>query len=390
VGVKRLRLLLVIPGIDSGGGAEQSLLELVPELIDTGIEVSVVYMEVRPTGNEGQLERIGAGLDLVADRRLDGRVRGVRRVIASRRPDIVHTMLFEADLAGRLAAWRAPGCSPIVLSSIVNTSYDPVRFADPNVRPWKLQAVRMVDGWTARNLTDHFHAISCAAKNAAVESLDIDPNRVTVVERGRDRSRLGDPSPERRARARARLGLSQDARVIVTVGRQEFQKGHGYLVRAFDRLARTRPDAELLLVGRRGRKSEEIDAQMASSRYHDRIRALGHRDDVPDLLAAADVFALPSLYEGFGCAAIEAMALGLPVVASNLPVMHEVVEDGGSGLLVQPGNVEAFAAAIGQLLDNPEARRRFGDWGRQLFLEQFTAERSHRRMIELYKRLVTA
>jgi glycosyltransferase involved in cell wall biosynthesis len=384
-----VRLLFVIPGI-SGGGSEHSLRELVPALVGRGFDVSIAYTVQRTTDNEEDLYRAGARLHHVAVSRFDGRVRGVRRVIAAVRPDIVHTTLFDADIIGRLAAWRAPGCSPVVLTSIVNTSYDPARLADPNVRPWKLHAVRLVDGWTARNLTDHFHAVSCAVKNAAVQSLGIDPDRVTVVERGRDPSRLGDPSPERRARVRAKLGLSRDVRAIVTVARQEYQKAQVDVVSAFDLIAGSRPDVELFLVGRAGNQSREVEARIDRSPYRARIRALGHRDDVPDVLAAADVFALPSLYEGYPGAVIEAMALGLPVVASNLPTMHEVVEDGGSGLLVRARDPERLAGALGRVLDDPEARRQLGGRGRELFFERFTAELSHRRMVDLYECLVSS
>jgi glycosyltransferase involved in cell wall biosynthesis len=385
-----MRLLFVIPGLGSGGGSERSLLELVPKLVGTGMDVSIAYMVQRPTGNEDQLRRAGAHLHHIPERHLEARVRGVRRVIASHRPDILHTMLFEADLAGRLAAWRAPGCSPVVLSSIVNTSYDPARFADPNVRPWKLHAVRLVDGWTGRNLTDHFHAVSQAVKDAAVRTLRIDPNRVTVIERGRDPVRLGEPSPDRRARVRASLGLGDDARVIVTVGRQEFQKAQVDLVSAFDLIAESRPDAQLFLVGRAGSQSRAIGVRIDRSPHRDRIRTLGHRDDVPNLLAAADVFALPSLYEGFPGAVIEAMALGLPVIASRLPMLHEVVEDERSGLLVPPQDPERLAEAIGRVLDDAALGREFGKRGRELFVTRFTAEQSHRRMIDLYERLVSA
>src|SRR2546430_3165576 len=137
--VKPVRLLCVIPGLGSVGGSERSLIELVPALVGAGIDVSIAYMVRRPTGNEDRLRRAGANLHHIGERRLGGRVRGVRRVIAANRPDIVHTMLFEADLAGRLGAWRAPRCSPIVLSSLVNTSYEPARLADPNVRAWRVR-----------------------------------------------------------------------------------------------------------------------------------------------------------------------------------------------------------------------------------------------------------
>jgi glycosyltransferase involved in cell wall biosynthesis len=362
--------------------------ELVPTLVGHHIDVSIVYMVQRPTDDVGHLERAGARLHLVPKRGMDAHVLGIRRVITLERPDIVHTSLYEADVAGRVAASRAPGCRAVVLSSIVNTSYDPARLGDSNVPAWKLRAVRMVDGWTARNLTDHFHAVSRAVKDSAVHALGIDPARVTVIERGRDPRRLGEPSSERRTRARAAMGLGRHAQAIVTVGRQEFQKGHVHLVGAFDALAAIRPDAELLIIGQIGNHSAQLEARVRQSPHRDRIRTLGHRDDVPDILAAADLFVLPSLYEGFPGAAIEAMALGLPVVASSLPTLREVVEEGASGLLVSPRDPAQLAEAMGRVLDDSKLARRLGDRGRELFLERLTGEQSHRRMIELYERLL--
>jgi glycosyltransferase involved in cell wall biosynthesis len=363
--------------------------ELVPTLVRRGIDVSIVYMVQRPTDDAASLERAGARLHLVPKRHLDAHILGIRRVIALERPAIVHTSLYEADIAGRVAAWRAPG-RPAVLSSIVNTSYDPARLGDPNVPAWKLRGVRMIDGWTARNLTNHFHAVSRAVKESAVQALGIDPDRVTVIERGRDPGRLGEPSSERRTRARAALGLDRHAQVIVTVGRQEFQKGHVHLVGAFDVLAAIRPGAELLIVGRNGNHSAQLESRVRESPYHDRIRTLGHRDDVPDILAAADLFVLPSMYEGFPGAAIEAMALELPVVASNLPTLREVVDEGCSALLVPPRDSVQLAEAMGRVLDDPKLARRLGDRGRELFLTRLSAEQSHRRMVELYERLLAS
>jgi glycosyltransferase involved in cell wall biosynthesis len=384
-----VRLLFVIPGL-SGGGTERSLRELVATLVHRDIDVSIAYMVQRPTDDAARLEHIGARLHLVPKRLLDAHVLGIREVIALERPDILHTSLYDADIAGRVAAWRAPGGRPVVLSSIVNTSYDPARLGDSNVPAWKLRGVRMVDGWTARNLTDHFHAVSRAVKDSAVQALGIDPARVTVIERGRDPHRLGEPSSERRTKARAVLGLDRDAEVIVTVGRQEFQKGHVHLVGAFDLLAAIRPHAELLIVGRNGNHSAQLEARVRESPYRDRVRTLGHRDDVPDILAGADLFVLPSLYEGFPGAAIEAMALELPVVTSSLPTLREVVEEGRSGLLVPPSDPARLAEAISAVLDDPRFARRLGDRGRELFLTRLTAEQSHRRMIELYERLLAS
>ena len=119
------------------------------------------------------------------------------------------------------------------------------------------------------------------------------------------------------------------------------------------------------------------------------MRFLGHRDDAPEVLAAADVFVFPSLYEGLGGALIEAMALGLPIVASDLPAIREVVEPGSNALLVEPGSPADLADAIVALADDPERRRRMGARSRAIFEDRFTLERSARRMLDLFERVAT-
>jgi glycosyltransferase involved in cell wall biosynthesis len=298
----------------------------------------------------------------------------------------VHTSIFEADVTGRLAA---AGTGVPVLTSLVNTSYATVRRQDPDVAPWKLAATRSIDGWTARHLTTHFHAITHAVGDAAVRDLLLDPERITVIERGRDPSRLGEPSPERRAAARAGLGLTSEAPVLVTVGRQEFQKGQWHLLEAMPKVLAAHPDARLLLAGRTGNASGRLDEVVRSARLDGQVTFLGHRDDVPEILAAADVFVFPSLYEGLGGALIEAMALGLPIVASDLPAIREVVEDGRNAVLVPPGSSSDLAAAIDALLTDEPRRSAMGARGREIFEERFTLERSAARMLALFERVAS-
>ena len=122
-------------------------------------------------------------------------------------------------------------------------------------------------------------------------------------------------------------------------------------------------------------------------RLGERIRFLGHRDDVPEILAAADVFAFPSVYEELGGAVIEAMALGLPIVASDIPALREVVEDGRNGLLVKPESSTALAAGLARILDDRALASTFGERSLEIFRQRFTIERSARRMIDLYSRV---
>ncbi len=144
--------------------------------------------------------------------------------------------------------------------------------------------------------------------------LGVDPDRITVVKRGRDSDRLGRRTPERTPAARAMLGIPETAEVVVTVGRQEYQKGHRYLIEAFAGVVASRPDARLLIAGREGHSTAALQSLINELDLNSVVTLLGHRSDVPEVLAASELFVFPSLYEGLGGALIEALALGLPVV----------------------------------------------------------------------------
>jgi glycosyltransferase involved in cell wall biosynthesis len=136
--------------------------------------------------------------------------------------------------------------------------------------------------------------------------------------------------------------------------------------------------------------SPELKPQVQRLGLEGRVRFLGHRNDVPDLLAAADLLALPSLNEGAAGVVIEAMALGVPVVASDLPSLREVTEDGTSGLLVPVASPDALARAIERLLDDQPLARVLGTRGREIFERRFTLDRSVKRMVGMYRSVLAS
>ena len=198
---------------------------------------------------------------------------------------------------------------------------------------------------------------------------------------------MGNPGSERRARARQGLELRANDVVLATLGRQEFQKGQWHLLEAMVPLAAMHPNIRLLVGGRRGNASPMLEQVMRSSSLNGEVRFLGHRDDAPEVLAAADVFVFPSLYEGLGGSLIEAMALGLPIVASDLPAIREVVEADGNALLVPPGSSRELASAVELLIGDEQRRKAMGARSRRIFEERFTLEQSSKRMIELFERV---
>ncbi len=374
-----MRVFHVINGLGAGG-AERSLAEMLPYFLQKGITPVIICSHLRKEGVHRQVERMGVAVRLLEGSSFAIRTLALARLIRREQPALVHTTIFQSDVMGRLAA---AGTGIPVLTSLVNTSYDPVRLSDPNVRWSRLRVVQAVDGITARHLTTWFHALTYAVRDSSSAALGIDSRRVTVVGRGRDLARLGETTPARRRRVRASLGLTDVNEVLLNVGRQEYQKGQKYLLQAVNRVLCERPQAVALIAGREGNATAELQEIHAQLPTRERIRFLGHRDDVPDLLCAADLFVFPSLFEGMGGAVIEALGMGVPVIASRIPSLQEVVSDRETATLVEPGSVESLAAAIFSLLEDETTRSRYSEQARRAFLARFTLERTANQMADL-------
>jgi len=184
------------------------------------------------------------------------------------------------------------------------------------------------------------------------------------------------------------LDLDEDAEVVINVGRQEYQKGQRFLIEAAALLASSRPKMVVLIVGREGNATDELRASVKENGLDNVVQFLGHREDVGDLLAAADVFVFPSLFEGLGGAVIEAEAMGLPIVASDLPVLREVVEDEGNAVLTPPQDSAALAAGIQRVLDDDRERASFSRRSVEIYDERFTLDMVEKRMGRFYAELL--
>ncbi len=377
--------MFAISRLDGTGGAGRSLAELIAGVQHAGIVAELACFQRSGTGLEDELQRAGCPVHLLGADHLLQAVWRLRRLILKRRPQVLHTTLYAADVAGRLAAWRTP--TPVV-SSIVNPTHDLSLMVDKACSPSRRRTMWAIDGFTARHLTARMHAITGAVKESAVRGLRVTPDHVTVVYRSRDQRRLGHRSPERRTRVRHNLGLGSDP-VVLTVGRQEAQKGQVHLVGAWPRVLAQYPGAVLLIAGVPGSSTASIECRARSLGVENQLRLLGHRDDVGDLLAAADVFAFPSMYEGLGGAVIEAMALETPIVASDLPAVREIAGDGDAALLVPPGDEGALSLGILRLLGEPGLAGAIAARGRARYRALFTPERVSAELVSLYVDVVS-
>lgn len=383
-----VRVLVVINRIGAPGGAERSTLEIIEGLHGRGFHFAVFALwPDRDTSahDESVVDHLAAaGVDEhIAPRGFGRRVTALRRVIRSLRPHVVHSVLFDADMASRAATAfsRTPN-----LCSLVSTQYGAAAMQVARSR-WRLQVVRVLDAVTGRLFVRRFHAVSEAVKDHARTRLWFPGTRISVVHRGRAAERLGEPSPHRRRRVRQELGVPEGAPVLLTVGRQEPAKDHLTLVRAFSELLPAVPDAWLLLVGGEGSASSSIRSLIDELGLRERVRQLGVRADVGDLLVASDVFVLSSRWEGLPGAAIEALAVGTLIVASDIPAVRDVV--GVNGLLVPAENAAALARAVAEVLGHPDEARARADSGRADFRNRFTATAMLDGMARLYRDTAT-
>jgi len=378
-----LRVLQLIDSL-ARAGAEQSLVSLAPHLVAQGIDVQVAYL-VERDGLRADLERAGIPVRALAS---DGASRRrwlaeASALITELRPNVVHTTLFEADLAGRRSAARLR--VPCV-SSLVNTAYGRTETNRDGLSQLRSRAAQAADALTARRVA-RFHALTHHVATVMARRLWIPIDKIDVIPRGRDASLLGRRSTERRAATRQRLGIPEGAPMVLAVGRQEPQKGLDVLLRAVPAVRSQHSGIRVLLAGREGRATTRLTELVHACGLADTVSFLRIRDDVADLLAAADVLAFPSLWEGAGGTLLEAMALECPIVTSRLPVLLEAV-DASTAELVNPGDVDDLSRGLLTVLADPRAAAARALIARERFEQEFTIEISARRIAQFYSRVV--
>lgn len=365
--------------IDSlhGGGAEGSLLEVVPGLRRRGVSTSIVTLLADDGALDGRLHSLELTRIRLEPRKPVGLTLALRDLIRSEKPDLVHTTLFFSTLAGRVAArsLRTP-----IITTLANQDYGPEHRANSRYGACSVRAAQAIDLLTAP-LTTRFHAISVSVAQTMGRRLKIPEDRIQVVYRGRDPARLGVATLDRRLRTRAALSIDATTPVVLSVGRLDRQKGVDTTIDAFRRLLGHVPNAVLLVAGRPGNASAVVQAK---ARGCPAVRFMGHRTDVPDLMCAADVLSFPSRWEGLGGTLLEAMALRLPIVASNIPPLVEALGD-ARWPLVRPDDAKVLARELVSVLERGRASEASRDAGEKRFRQFFTADAASEGMAELYR-----
>ncbi len=363
------RILHIIPSLDQSG-AEKQLVLLAAGLREAGeFDVEVCAL-TRGGPLANQLRAKGVPCTVIGKKwkvdpaaywRLEKHIRATQ-------PDLVQTWLFAANSYGRMAALRA-GVPHVVAS-------------ERCVDRWKVWHEFAVDRWLAKR-TDRVVVNSSAISEFYIEH-GLPAEKFVVIANGVSRPAV---SSQDRGELLQSLNLPPEARLIGAVGRLWPQKRLKDLIWAADLLKVIRDDVHLLVIGD-GPDRERLLRYREQVRIKDRVHFLGHRTDVESLLPHFDLLWLASGYEGLPNVVMEAMAAGVPVVATDIPGTRELVISGETGFLVPVGDRAAFAQRANQILEDRELRARLGEAGKQRMESEFSVERMVARYAKLYRELL--
>jgi glycosyltransferase involved in cell wall biosynthesis len=354
------------------GGAEEMVLNLVRHLPPRFEPAVGCIHHAGPIGEE--IRRTGVPFEVLSvepgwRRPLD--VVTIRRYLARVRPTIVHTFLLSASLYGRLAAMLAR--VPIIIGTEVN-----------------IYAHKQAHHALAERLllkgTDTVVASAESVRDFYIEQVHADPGKVEVIYNAVDWGQLVTSRP--RNEMRRDLQVPEEPVVIGIIARLTKQKAHAVL---FEAVAHTPALAQthLVVVGD-GELRNELEALALRLELSDRVHFLGARRDLGDLLNAIDIFAMPSYWEGLPLSMVLAMGAGLPVVATRVAGIPEVVRDGQTGLLVPAGDATALGSALARLAESTAMRHQLGAAAREHVRPRFGVDGYVAAVSALYDRLLAA
>lgn len=338
----RHKVVHLIPTLERGG-SEMSQLRMLPLL---GKDVEHVFVTLRQSGSlSPQFEERGLRVfSLHQSHLLD--IRSYIKLIEllnKLAPDLIVSHLLVADLVGRFIV--QPFVPYRVVSSLATTYNFP--------RYWYARLIERFTRYFCQGYIANAHIV----KETYVRKFHVPEQKITVLTTGMDTSLFRSLIPD--AQLRQEIGIQPTDIVFICVANLHINKGHRYLLEAFEQLFQKNQNIKLLLVGD-GDERSSLEQQREQYLSHASIEFLGKRPDVPKLLKLAHVFVLPTFFEGMCNAIMEAMASGLPVVTTNIPENRELVTHNETGLLCEVGDTTSLTQALDTLLHDSEARERLG------------------------------
>lgn len=369
------RIAYLIDGL-SMGGAERLMVPILAYLSRVHFQPYVCAMQSKE-GNPmaDELRSLGVPVECLNIKRLRDldAIPRLTRYLRGIKADLVHTQLEAANILGNISA-KLLGL-PSVCTIHVMPSLD--------VKT-KTKLHQKLEWFALRNFCDRVISVSEEARQYHIEISGSSPKQVTTIYNGIDLSAFLDMNyaVERRA-VREELNIPRDANILITVAVLRPPKGIQFMIRALPAVLASHPNTYYLVVGN-GPHRDELIEEAGGAGVSERVVFAGMRRDVPRLLAASDVFVLPTLTEALPTVLAEAMAARLPIVASHVGGIPEMIARGQHGILVQPEDVDGLSNVCVQLLSQPEQRAAMGAAGWKTANQKFSIERQVHQLKELY------
>jgi len=302
-------------------------------------------------------------------------VNAIFKLLKKYEPDIIHTHGQRAGLVGRLAARHLY----IKRVHTEHTYTHEFRLGNPLLHITHLQVMKALDRWT-----DKVIAVSNAVKRFLIESKITKPDKITVIYNGITplRSKIKEKDIEE---FRNKNGIQPEDFVIGTIGSLNLAKDTATLIKAFARVVKSMPKAKLVIVGK-GHLKRHLELLVKKQKIEDRVVFTGSLSNVLPALSTFKIFVLPSLSEAFGITLLEAMKIGVPIVATNVGGIPEIITHNHDGLLVEPKNPKKLSAALLKLINNKKLMRKLCS-NHEKSVEKFSAKTMIRKTEDLYKSL---
>jgi glycosyltransferase involved in cell wall biosynthesis len=355
----------------ANGGAQESLVNTVLRMDHSRHDVSVVSLSHGSTVK--RLERLKIPVAVIEDEHNDRAAAALAERMIALRTQVIHAHMFRAEVVAVYAAdivETRTGERPLVVSTLHSS-----RFRSAEDR-------ELLEKLTPR--IDWLIAVSDAMVRKIVAE-NRDSTSISRIYNGVDLERF-DEAPGRDV-VRKEFGIPVDAPVAVAIGRLEPEKGHPTLIEAWPLVHHHFPEARLLIAGE-GSERDRLEglaaAHLRSDLCCDSVSFLGRRDDIPAVLAAADVVTMPSYREAQGIAILEALAAERAVVASNVGGIPEMISDGENGILVPSHDPSALAAAIISLFTHPDRAAKLAAAGHEMVHEEFCIDYMMRDIEAIY------
>lgn len=366
-----IKILYLLDGFHLGG-AESKVLELVRYLDKTQYEITVCSFL-----SEGELknkfEALGIRVVVISRRsQFDFFIiPKLIRLIKEHHFQIVQTLLFYTDFIGTLTA-RFAGVPHTI-------SWETISHHHTFYHSWH----RIIAYRLAMKCVNRIVVVSNDVKDSLIHLRNISRKKIITIHYGVDLSKFKQPSVKS---IRNLLKLNSHDPVIGVVARLDRIKGHHYLIQALPHIVKKYQKMVCLFIGD-GEIKNDLKIQCQKLGLEDHVTFLGFRDDIPEILSILDLFVLPSLSEGFPNVILEAMASSVPVVASSVGGIPEVLIHNKTGKLVKPGDSKGLARAMLEILDNRKLKNKFVNRGQQFVKKEFSLGKQVGEFEKLYKTL---